>query len=225
MQKDERVRLAAVSGMASLYHQEAYAALTSLASVEKNPMILAEVVSAFAAWPQQDVLPFLKVPSYHEMVAVAAIEALRGQNRTDAAPALKDWLTAHGAKLQQRDMGRALQALAFLSRDTKDPGVQPFLASFLTDNRETVRSATARALGTLGDPRSLPVLRGLASVKRDPAAAPAAEAMAKIEASLTAPVQTQEAWRKVQDLTRKTEELEKKLEKLEIRDKTEKPNK
>lgn len=220
-QPDERVRMAAVEGVAALYHPDSQSALVALAGPERNPMILAKIVSSFAAWPQQDVLPFLKVASYQEMVAVAAIGALRGQNRTEAVPALREWLSQPGRRLQQKELGQALEAVAFLSRDTKDPGVQPFLAGYLTDNREIVRTAAARSLGLLGDPRSLPVLRGLASVKRNPSANAAAEAMTKIEAALTAPVQTQEAWKKVQDLTQKTEELEKKLEKLESRAKAE----
>ena len=220
-QADERVRLAAVEGVATLYHPEALAALNVRAGLEKNPMIVARIVSSFASWPQQDVLPFLKVASYHDMIAIAAVEALRGQNRRDAAPALRAWLSEAGRRLQQKELGQALEALAFLSRETTDAGVQPFIASFLTDSRDSIRAAAARSLGQLGDPRSLPLLRGLASVRRDPAAAAAGEAMAKIEASLAAPVQTQAAWKKVQDLTQKTEELEKKLEKLESRNKAE----
>ena len=221
-QTDERVRLAAVEGVAALYHPESHAALTALAGTEHNPRILARVVSSFAAWPQLDLLPYLKVPSYHEMVAVAAVQALRGQDRTEAAPAVRDWLAGAGRRVPQGPLGQALESLAFLSREADDPGIQGFLAAYLTDTRETVRRAAARALGLLGDPRSLPALKGLASVKWDAAAAAAAEAMGKIEAALTAPEQSQQAWRKVQDLTRKTEELEKKLEKLENRDKTEK---
>ncbi len=220
-QPDERVRLAAVDGVAALYHPEVLNALTDRAGQEKNPRILARIVRSFAAWPQQEVLSWLTVPSYHEMVAIAAVEALRGQNQRGAAPALRDWLAGSHPKLQQRDLGLALESLAFLSRDTPDPAVQPFIAGFLTDSRERVRTAAARALGLLEDPRSLPVLRGLASVRRDPAATAAGEALAKIEASLTAPVQTEAAWKKVQDLTQKTEELEKKLEKLESRAKAE----
>lgn len=220
-QADERVRQAAVEAVAGLYHPDSHAALVALAAKEKNPQILAKVVSSFAAWPQQDVLPFLKVASYHEMVAAAAVQALRGQDRVEAAPALREWLEGKGRALQQKDCARALEALGFLSRDSRDAAVQPFLAAYLMDPREPVRSAAARALGLLGDARSLPLLRGLAKLKRNPSAAPAAEAAAKIEASLSGSVQTQEAWSKVQSLTQKSEELEKKLEKLENRGKTE----
>ena len=220
-QPDERVRLAAVEGVAASSHPEALAALAALAGKEKNPRIVARIVGSFASWPQQDVLPFLKIPSYQDMIANAAVAALRGQNRRDAAPALRAWIADAGVRLQQKDLGQALEALAFLSRETTEPSVQPFLAGFLTDSREVIRAAAARALGQLGDARSLAPLRGLASMRRDPAANAAAESIVKIEAFLTAPVQTQEAWKRVHDLTQKTEELEKKMEKLENRNKAE----
>ena len=123
--------------------------------------------------------------------------------------------------VQQRELGQVLETIAFLSRDNKDGQVQPFLAGYLSDHRQAVRRASARALGQLTDIRSLPALRGLATVKGDAAAPDAREAIAKIEASLTAPVQTQQAWKKVEDLIQKTEELQKKLDKLESRAKPE----
>ncbi len=220
-QTDEEVREEAVRAVSKIWHPDTYAALIALAGEERNPFIIAGITAAFASWPEHDVLPLLKTASYHGKIAAAAITALRGQNRSAAAPELREWLAASGNTLQMKDFGSALETLAFLSRESKDPAVQPFLAGYLTDSREAVRTAAARALGELGDPRSLPVLRGLATVKLDSAARPAAAAVAKIEAALSAPVQTQEAWKKVEDLIRKTEELEKKLEKLESRGKPE----
>jgi aminopeptidase N len=220
-QPDERVRNAAVEAVAALYHSESHAALVAMAGTEKNPAILSCIIASFAAWPQQDLLPWLKVPSYHEKTALSAVKALHGQHRTDAVPAIREWLGRAGTAVNHKALGPVLETIAFLSRDTKDLEVQPFLAAYLTDHREAVRRAAARALGQLQDPRSLPALRGLASVKRDDTSADAADAIAKINAALAAPVQTQQAWKKVEDLTQKTEELQKKLEKLENRAKAE----
>ncbi len=216
-QADERVRLAAVTAVADQYHPQSHAALVALAATEQNPEITAKIVSSFASWPQQDLLPWLKVRSYHEMVALAAVKALQGQNRVDAVPAIREWLRQKGPSIPQKALGPVLESIAWLSRDSTDPEIQPFLAAYLADHRKAVRSAAARALGLLADPRSLPALRSLAAVKRDPSSPEAATALAKIEASLTAPVQTQAAWRKVEDLTQKTEALTQKLEKLESR--------
>ena len=216
-QSDERVRLAAVDAVAGLYHPESLAALGALATTEQNPMITAKIVSSYASWPRQDVLPWLKAGSYHEMTALAAVKALQGQNRVEAVPAIREWLTTAGSAVSQKALGTVLETIAMLSRETKDQEVQPFLAAYLADHRQAVRSAAARALGQLEDPRSLPALRSLASVKRDPASLVAETAISKIDASQAAPVRSEEAWKKVQALTQKTEELEKKLEKLESR--------
>ena len=219
-QSDERVRLASTTAVASLYHPASAEALKGMIAGENNPAILAKVITSLAAWPQYDLLPWLAYPSYHHQVASAAVQALRNQNRVDAVPAIRGWLMATGTTLPQRALGAALGNLAFLSRGTADATVQPFMVNYLSDHRAAVRSAAARALGGLEDPRSLPALRGLAKVKLDPASGEAASAVSKIEASLTSPVQTQRAWEKVEALTRKAEDLEKKLEKLENRNKT-----
>ena len=220
-QPDERVRFAAVEAVAAQYHPESPAALAALAATEQNPLITAKIVSSFASWPTQDVLPWLKVRSYHEMVALAAVKALHGQNRVEAVPAIREWLTQGGNAVPQKALGTVLETIGFLSRESKDKEIQPFLVAYLADHRKFVRSAAARALGELADARSLSALRALTSIKRDPASVEAENAISKIEAGQSAPVRTEEAWKKVQDLTQKTEELEKKLEKLESRAKAE----
>lgn len=216
---DERVRQAAVSALAGIYHPEAHEALVKLAATEKNPVILASLIRSFASWPAQDVLSWLDTPSYHQMTAAAAIETLESQNRTAAAPALLAWIKYNGKTLQQRDLAGALVTLATLSRDTQDQSVQPFLAGYLTDDREAVRTGAARALGALRDVRSLPMLAGLAARPTDAAARSAAAAVSSINAARTSSEQSVEAWKKVEDLVSKIEDLGKKLEKLESREK------
>ena len=213
---DERVRRAVVDALADTWHPEAADALAKLADTEKNPVILAAAIRAFAAWPRHDVLPFLSRPSYHHMVAAAAVDALKAQDRRDALPAIRELVTRDAGQFESRDLGAALEAIASLAREGRDETVQPFLAEFLRSPRRGVAAAAARALGTLGDLRSLAVLRAAAAVKNDTATAAAADAaLASLQAKMAAPAQTAEAWKKVEALQRRTEELEKKLEKLE----------
>ena len=80
-------------------------------------MIVASIVNSFAAWPQEDILPFLKRPSYQNMVASAAIRTLRTQHRTDAVPAILDALKAGG--FSARELGAALTTVGALTRGTK----------------------------------------------------------------------------------------------------------
>ncbi len=212
-QPDERVRKSVADALASILHPDAHAALVKMAAEEKNPMILASIVTSFAAWPQEDLVPFLQRPSYQNMVAGAAIRALRQQNRQDAVPAILSAIKAGG--FPARELGAALTSLGALARGSDDQSMQPFLTGYLTFPHKSVRTAAATALGELGDLRAVPSLTAVASQKSNPASPAAADAIGKIQAFQTTPVQTIEAWKKVEALQRKTEELEKKLETLE----------
>ena len=212
-QPDERVRKAVADALASILHPDAHAALVKMAAAEQNPVILSAIVSSFAAWPQEDMVPFLKRSSYQNMVAAAAIKTLRLQNRQDALPAIV--AAVKGGGFPARNLGAALTATGTLARGTKDESIQPFLAGYLTFPHRAVSTAAAGALGELGDLRSIPALNAVASRKTNPAANAAADAIAKIQALQTTPSQTIEAWKKVEALQRKTEELEKKIESLE----------
>ena len=217
---DERVRRAVVDALADYWHPEATAALAAMAEKEANPVILAAIVRSFAAWPARDVLPYLNRPSYHNMVAAAAMATLKAQNRTDAVPAMIEVLKKQAGTFESQDVAAALDAVASLSRETKDETVQVFLAEFLRSPRRGVAAGAARALGTLGDLRSAAVLRATAALKNDQPAATAAEnALAALQSKQTGPAQATEAWKKVEALQRKTEELEKKLEKLQEKEK------
>jgi HEAT repeat protein len=125
-------------------------------------------------------------------------------------------LKKQAGTFESQDVAAALDAVASLSRETKDETVQEFLAEFLRSPRRGVAAGAARALGTLGDLRSAAVLRATAALKNDQPAATAAEnALAALQSKQTGPAQATEAWKKVEALQRKTEELEKKLEKLQ----------
>lgn len=211
----EVVRRAAADSLASIYHPEVADALAKLAETEKNPVILSSVVRSFASWPERDVLPFLKVSSYHNMVAAAAVATLRVQDRQDAAPAVLNFLRRADKSMEMRDYGQALEALAFLSRERKTEATVKFLTDAVADTREPIRIAAARALGQLGDPRALPVLRGLASGAKGTLARVAEESATRIQAKQDGSEQNRAAWKQVEELLKKTGELERKLQELE----------
>ena len=210
---DERVRNAVATALASILHPEAHAALVKMTAEEKNPMIVASIVNSFAAWPQEDLLPFLQRPSYQGMIASAAIRTLREQYRTDAVPAILDALKS--GQFPARERGSALTALGSLARGTKNDAVLDYLRQHLTFTHKAVRTAAASALGELGDLRAIPALSAIAAQSSNAAAKPAEDAIGRIHALQTTPAQNIEAWKKVEALQRKTEELEKKLEGLE----------
>ena len=214
-QEDERVRKAVVDALAAFYHRDVRDAMVQLTTKEQNPMILERLISSLAAWPDFDPTPFLKTPSYHNMVAFAAQDVIGQQRRTAAIPQLLELVQQTPRTFSMGNFGAVLQTLGSLARETKDPAVQPVLLKFLDAPQDPIRRSAAAALGELGDLRSIPALTALAKLRGTTAAASAADAIAKIKARDATPEQSQAAWKKVEDLTRRAEALEKKLEKLE----------
>lgn len=210
---DERVRKAVTDALGAMLHPDAHASLVKMAAAEKNPIIVASIVNSFAAWPQEDLVPFLKRQSYQNMVASAAIRTLRGQHRTEAVPAILEALKS--GQFPARERGNALIALGALARGTKNDAVLDYLRQHLTFTHRAVRNAAATALGELADLRAIPALQAVAAQSYNTASQPADAAMGRIRALQNPSEQTQEAWKKVEALQRKTEELEKKLEAME----------
>ncbi len=214
-QEDERVRRAVVDALGAFYHRDVRDALVQLVSTEQNPEIIARIISSLAAWPDVDPTPFLKLPSYHNMVAFAAQDVLTQQRRTESLPQLLELVQQTPRAFPMNLFGVVLQNLGSLAREPKDAAVQSVLLKFLSAPQPSIRQAAATALGELGDPKSITALQAVARQKGDPAAASATDAIGKIKARQTTPEQAQAAWKKVEDLTLRAESLEKKLEKLE----------
>ncbi len=210
---DERVRKAVADALRASLHPAAHAALVKMAAEEKNPVIVSSIVSNFAAWPREDLVPFLKRPSYQNMVASAAIRALRQQHRTDAVPAILEVLQS--GRFPARERGAALTALGALARGSKNDAVLDYLRQNLTFTHKAVSSGAVSGLGEMADLRAIPALNAVAAQSNNPASQAAADAAGRILALQNPAEQTQEAWRKVEALQRKTEELEKKIESLE----------
>lgn len=130
-------------------------------------------------------------------------------------------LRTPNAGFSTRDLGRGLETVAFLARKQADRSAPlAFLTGYLQDPRENLRSAAARALGTLGDARARAVLAPLTSLNKpynDPVRDAADKALAKLDAEDNSTAEVQSLLRKMQDLQRRTDELQQKMEKLEKR--------
>lgn len=214
-QPDERVRKSVVEALGALVQPGVKEALLTLIGIEKNPAILASAINALTVWSDFDPTPMLKVRSYHGMVVSSAIEALGNQRRQAALPAIVEALKTAPDPLPPGKLGEALKTIAVLSRDAKATQNLDFLTSYLNHPHPNVRIAAARALGELGDPMALPLLRSIGKIEREPSSAAANDAVAQIETRLKTPEPTLEAWKKFEALERKTAEMQKKLETLE----------
>jgi aminopeptidase N len=217
-QPDARVRLELVEAIGATLHDDARDALAALAGSEKNPEVLAAVITALAPWTDHDVAPFLERPSYREQVAAAVMTAWRARDDSTRVPVVLDRLKRSVFEFPSGDYAAGLDALAFLARRHEArEGVRSFLASHLVHPRERFRQAAARALGTLGDPAALALLRPLTALRgpfRDPVREAAQQSIQQIESLQTGPPELKNIWQRLQELQAKTERLEGELDKL-----------
>lgn len=224
-QSDAHVRRSVVEALAGLNTPESRDTLWKMAEAEKNPLILAAIIGTWGARPGEAAVTaalkkYLGGSSYQGMLEVAAIKALRAQDDESAAPEILARLQ-QPHDLRSRDVGEAFDALAFLARrptSSHREAVRVFLASHLTALRSEWRVAAAKALGTLRDPKALPLLEPMLAGESKPSGS-LREAVSKsvqsIQSGIEGPVELKNLWDRMQQLQKKTEDQQKEIEALQ----------
>lgn len=235
-QPDARVRQEVVEALAAFPHPESHEALWKQAQSEKNPLILAAIIKTWAARPADEQISaalrqHLAAKTYQNITSAAAIGALRAQDDGSAVPAILRRLGDSPLDFDTYDFAEALDSVAFLARDEKHPqrdAVLTFLTTQLDSPKQIVRTAAAKALGTLRDPRGLPLLQPLVQVRKpfhDPVREAAEKSIAALQAQLAGPVELKNLWDRMREIQKKTEELQREMEKAKAKAAPEKPGK
>jgi aminopeptidase N len=215
-QKDARVRNEVVEALAASTEATAQTALWTLAQSEKNPRILGSILKSWGMRPGQkevsDALRrHLSAPSYHEMVAAAAIAGLKAQDDASSVPAILEKLKAAESNFEDWGLADALNAIGFLARKDKDRSTtRNALASYLTHARLNVRTAAAEALGLLADPSAIALLEPLTQVAKpwqDSLRTAAEASLQKLHAEEERPTELKKVWEKMQALEKELQQL------------------
>ncbi|MCB1278506.1 M1 family metallopeptidase [Prosthecobacter sp.] len=224
-QKDARVRRAVVQALAALNTPDANDTLWKMAQSEKNPEILASIITTWGARPgEPEIAKALRTQlagtSFNSTLQLAAIRSLRAQDDESSVPDVLARLQSLN-DLRGRDVATAFDSLAFLARrptNAQRDAVRDFLAEKLSDPRRDWRVAAAKALGTLRDPKALGLLDLMLAISGGDIIDPVLEAAKKstqdIRAGLESPADLKKLWDRVQQLQKKSEEQEKEIETL-----------
>ena len=187
-QDDARVRLQVVTSIGGFYDPRAAEAARQTLSQEKNPDIVGFAIRSLGGYAKADVhdtlLKYLDSESYRNELAGAAITAIRSQDDPSYIGPLLDNLSKREPAFTSRGFAQGLETLAWLARnqDNKDT-VREFLLARVNHKKRSVQLAALSSLGTLGDPKTIPVLETFASAAREsPARAAAAQAVTTIRA-------------------------------------------
>ncbi len=187
-QSDARVRLAVTYAISGFYRDTAYASSRNVIENEKNSMILGFAISTLGNYGRPEVrdvlIKFLNSESYHNRLSASAIEAMQSEDDPAYIAPLMETLGKREADFRSSGFGNGLDSLAYLARnEEKKDAVREFLIGYVNHKKERVQVAAIKALGTLGDPKSISVLQTFADAGKP---GPQQEAAEKAVADLRA---------------------------------------
>jgi aminopeptidase N len=219
-QSDARVRRQVVSDISVFYHDTAYDSAQKIVAQEKNPDIVAVGIRSFGTYAKPEVrealLKFLESESFRNVLADAAIDAIRAQDDPSYIAPLLDTLSKREGDFASRDFSQALDTLAYLARnEEKKDSVREFLVGKVNHKRRTIKLASINALGTLGDPKAIAVLETFATASKESRERTAAtRAIASLRAERKPVDEFKGLRQEVMDLQKTNRELRKDLDTL-----------
>lgn len=222
-QKDARVRQQVLLSASGFYRSETSDLLVRQADREENPEIIASALRALGAYPRPDIrdrlLRFLHSDSYRNALADAATAAMRDQDDPAYVQAIEQTIKDRETAFTSSGLGRALDAIAFLSRNEENQdGPREFLLGFVGHRKKTVQLAAIRALGTLGDAKAMAVLQTFARAQKESPERKAAEqAIDSLRAKRKPADEWQDLRKEILDLQKENRDLKGELETLKKR--------
>jgi aminopeptidase N len=223
-QSDARVRHTVVELIGDFYREESFAISQDVIAKEKNPAILAAAILNVGRYhgPQtrELVSKYLRSTSYRNELAEAAVRAIR---RLDDPFYIDDLMVmlAAGDQPTTRSLVWGLSALARIADQLDDrTEVREFLAGFVNHPNEDIASSAINALGTLGDPKAIPIVETFRGTEpRNSKERRAQRALEKLrEKKQLVPEEITELRKIVDELKDETKKLKEDLEEMKKRD-------
>lgn len=224
-QEDARVRQHVLIQIGRFYDSRVLDHALAQLETEKNPDVLHHAITTLNTSTREKsgelLVRFLMTNSFRNILADAAVTAIRGQNDPAYIPDLIKVLSEREQSFLAPGYASALDTLAYLARHEEDKSqVRDFLLARIHHSRERIRVGAINALNTLQDPTAIAPLQKIASGSRF---LPSSDAAEKAVASLRSgrkPVdefhairtELQELKKQNRDLTKTVEDLKKKLE-------------
>ncbi|MHC4324293.1 MAG: M1 family aminopeptidase [Planctomycetota bacterium] len=163
VQADARVRQQVVRDVCGFYRSETLELLKRTLRKEKNPAILAGAIRNLGLYHHKStrrlLLKYLQSVSYRNELATAAIEAIRMLDEPFFIVPLQRVLDEREMDFRSWSLARGLDTLAHISRNEDDKTkVRKFLAGYVNHPKDRIQAGAIGALGTLGDPKAIPIV-------------------------------------------------------------------
>ncbi|MHC4745203.1 MAG: HEAT repeat domain-containing protein, partial [Planctomycetota bacterium] len=223
-QPDARVRMAVVTQIGRFYRKESLEILKEVLADEKNPEILYQAIQSLGQYHGKEtrklLVRYLKSESYRNRLADAAVRAIRASADTWFIDDLTKTLKTRRKHFTSTGFSTGLSTLAHLTSKEEDKTkVREFLLEYVNHPRRTIQAAAIRALGTLGDPKAIPVIETFAGDDgRDYIQRTAKRALEELtKKKELVPEEILELRKTVDELKKSNEDLKKELEDIKKR--------
>ncbi len=219
-QTDARVRQQVAASIGGFFATNSFERAASSIVAEKNPDLRAQWIRTLGNFPQPEsrkiLISLLNSESYRNVLADAAISAMRTQDDPVYINPIRETLQQRETKFTSRGFAADLDALAYLARNEKQKDlVREFLLGYVTHPKKTIQLGAITALGTLEDPKAAAVLETFANTAKETAERKAAEKALNIIRSADKPADNLKALRdEVLDLKKESRETKKEIEAL-----------
>jgi aminopeptidase N len=172
VQDDARVRQQVVRDLNRFYRSETLTLLRRTLRKEKNPAILAAAIRNLGLYQHKStrrlLLKYLKSVSFRNELASAAIEAIRMLDEPLFIEPLQRILEEREIDFRSWSFTRGLSTLAHIARNEDDKTkVRNFLAGYVNHPKDRIQAGAIGALGTLGDPKAIPIIETFSNGEPD----------------------------------------------------------
>lgn len=219
-QPDGRVRQQVWADIGAFYREATCNAIRGALPGEQNPDIQTVMIRALGAYPQPEVrtilTEYLRSDSYENMLADAALDALKAQDDPAVLPAVLEVLGQREAKFTGGGFANGLAVAAHLARnETNKEPVRELLLKQLNHSRRATRRAAIAALGDLGDPKAIaPLDTFMRGAKEDQERQTAQQAISTLRAGRKPVDDLRDLRNEVMSLQKENRELQKNLDDL-----------
>ena len=172
VQDDARVRQRIVRDICGFYRSETLDLIKRTLRKEENPAILEAAIRNLGLYHHKStrrlLLKYLKSVSFRNELATAAIEAIRMLDEPFFIVPLQRVLEEREMDFRSWPFARGLDTLAHIARNEDDKTkVRNFLAGYVNHPKNRIQAGAIGALGTLGDPKAIPIVETFSNDEPD----------------------------------------------------------
>jgi len=219
-QSDARVRRQVVQDLGEYYRTDSLAKEKKILGSEKNPDVLSGAIEDLGKYPDEAnrklILEYLGSSSYRNVLAEAAIRAIRVSDDPTYADALRKELGSRENEYSSFGFGRGLDTLAYILRNEENKApAREFLTGYVNHKKRWIKISAITALGTLKDPQALAIVQTFSGGRDDdPVQKAAKAAIQSLNESKKVPVELSDLRKEVQDLKKDNASVKKDLEEM-----------